>query len=146
MAVWMVVEDEQDINNVILSMFEVWGMSGLSFTDGVEVADWIEDVECGRTHKRLPELALIDIRLPHIAGIELATKIRASRRLHNMALVLMTAYRLQPKDEQRIMLDTQADMLVYKPLPSMLPLRDMLERVLHKRKVREPRVPLNLRF
>lgn len=59
----MVVEDEPDIYEVLLAMFEMWGIEGVAFVDGEEAIAWIDDVDNGRFQGELPELALLDIRL-----------------------------------------------------------------------------------
>ena len=48
MSAWMVVEDEPDIYDLLLAMFEMWGIEGVAFVDGEEAVAWIEDVENGR--------------------------------------------------------------------------------------------------
>ena len=65
----MVVEDEPDIYDVLLAMFEIWGIEGVAFVDGAEAVAWIENVDQGRVRGELPELAILDIRLPE-AGID----------------------------------------------------------------------------
>ena len=57
-----VVEDEPDIYEVLLAMFEMWGIDGVAFVDGDEAVAWIDDVDSGRYRGELPELALLDIR------------------------------------------------------------------------------------
>ena len=41
MSTWMVVEDEPDIYDVLLAMFEIWGIEGVAFVDGGEAVGWI---------------------------------------------------------------------------------------------------------
>jgi CheY-like chemotaxis protein len=140
MPVWMAVEDESDINDVIIGMFEAWGVKGLSFTDGAQAIHWVGQVETSPAPHNLggnlPELALIDIRLPNAPGVEVAAHIRGSSVLHGMAIILMTAYRLNPHEEEEILRYSNADLLVYKTLPAMRPLRTLLEDVLNSRKLK----------
>ena len=96
MPTWMVVEDEPDIYDVLLAMFEIWGIEGVAFVDGAEAQAWIEDVDRGRVHGELPELAILDIRLPEVSGPELGNRLRRSHVLGEIAIVLITAYRLTP--------------------------------------------------
>ena len=65
---WMVVEDEPDIYDVLLAMFELWGIEGVAFVDGGEAISWVDAVDEGRVHGDLPELAILDIRLPDGLG------------------------------------------------------------------------------
>jgi CheY-like chemotaxis protein len=134
----MVVEDEPDIYEVLLAMFEVWGIEGVAFVDGGEAVGWIDDVDAGRVQVELPELAILDIRLPETSGPEVAARLRKSEKLHNMAIILITAYRLQPYEEDDVMAQSQADLLIYKPLPGPNEFREMLEGVLAKHAVSEP--------
>lgn len=36
MTTWMVVENEPDIYEVILAMFEIWGIEGIGFVSDVD--------------------------------------------------------------------------------------------------------------
>ncbi len=128
----MVVEDEPDIYDVLLAMFEIWGIEGVAFVDGAEAVSWIEDVDQGRTRGELPELAILDIRLPEISGPEVGARLRLSPILGQIAIVLITAYHMSPEEEARVIEQAQADLLLYKPLPAMLELRAAMDRVIAK--------------
>lgn len=123
MPTWMVVEDEPDIYDVLLAMFEIWGIGGVAFVDGAEAVAWIDSVDQGRVRGELPELAILDIRLPEVSGPEISARLRRSPVLGNIGIVLITAYRLSPDDEAAVMEQSQADLLMYKPLPNMSELR-----------------------
>ncbi len=125
----MVVEDEPDIYEVLLAMFEVWGIEGVAFVDGSEAVAWIDDVDTGRLQGELPELAILDIRVPEVSGPEIGARLRRSPTLKNIAIVLITAYRMQPSEEEAVISQAQADMLLYKPLPRPDEFRRMLEAV-----------------
>src|SRR5882757_7561828 len=114
----MVVEDEPDIYEVLLAMFEMWGIDGTAFVDGEEALAWIEDVDRGKYSGELPELALLDIRLPGPAqGDDVGKRLRESPALKNIAIVLTTAYKLSPPLDQQTVDKAGADKLIYKPLP-----------------------------
>ena len=130
----MVVEDEPDIYDVLLAMFEIWGIEGVAFVDGPEANAWIEQVDQGRVRGELPELAILDIRLPEGSGPEVGKRLRASPILHNIAIVLITAFTLSPEEEREAIALAQADLLLYKPLPAMPELRKRLDAVLAQRK------------
>jgi CheY-like chemotaxis protein len=131
----MVVEDEPDIYEVLLAMFEIWGIEGVAFVDGGQAVAWIDDVDQNRVPGELPELALIDIRLPEVSGPEVGRRLRESPILKNMAVVLITAYRLSPQEEVEAIELAQADHLMYKPLPGMPELRRILDEIIsHPRK------------
>lgn len=133
MSTWMVVEDEPDIYEVLLAMFEVWGIEGVAFVDGAEAVAWINDVDAGRVQAELPELAILDIRLPEISGPEVGARLRQSPILGNIAIVLITAYSLQPQEEEAVMAQAGADLLLYKPLPGPDEFRQLLEDALARR-------------
>jgi CheY-like chemotaxis protein len=129
----MVVEDEPDIYDVLLAMFEIWGIEGVAFVDGAEAVSWIDDVDNGTFTGELPELAILDIRLPEIPGPEVGARLRKSPRLGKMAIVMITAYRLTPDEEEQVKARAQADALMYKPLPAMPELRRTLDNIIEKR-------------
>lgn len=128
----MVVEDEPDIYDVLLAMFEIWGIEGVAFVDGAEAVSWIDNVDQGRVRGELPELAILDIRLPEVSGPEVGHRLRQSPVLGNMAIVLITAYRLSPEEEEQVVAQAKADLLMYKPLPAMAELRQKMDSVIEK--------------
>jgi CheY-like chemotaxis protein len=130
----MVVEDEPDIYDVLLAMFEIWGIEGVAFVDGAEAVAWIEDVDQGRVRGELPELAILDIRLPEVSGPAVGARLRQSPVLGNIAIVLITAYHMMPDQEIAVIKEAQADLLLYKPLPNMTELRQTMNDVIAKRK------------
>ncbi len=146
MSTWMVVEDEPDIYDVLLAMFEIWGIEGIAFVDGGEAVAWVDDVDKGNVTGDLPELAIIDIRLPEVSGPEVGARMRQSPRLSKVAIVLITAYRLSPDEEEAMKSKAQADALMYKPLPPMPELRRTLDRIIAERKLKsaQPTLPTNL--
>jgi CheY-like chemotaxis protein len=135
----MVVEDEPDIYELLLAMFEMWGIEGVAFVDGEEAVAWINDVDSGRVKGELPELALLDIRLPgSIGGPEVGERIRKSKMLGEAAIVMTTAYRLNADEEDEVIAKAGADKLVYKPLPKFHDLKKLLEDVITDRRAARP--------
>lgn len=120
MATWMVVEDEPDLYDLVLAMYETLGISGVAFTTGEEAVDWIDDVDAGHFIGELPELALLDIRLPgDISGPAIGARLRKSPALKNITIVLMTAYRLTEAEEKAFIKEAGSDRFLYKPLPKL---------------------------
>jgi len=134
----MVVEDEPDIYEVLLAMFEMWGIEGVAFVDGEEAIAWIDDVDAQRFQGELPELALLDIRLPgEINGVMVGERLRESPILGNSAIVLTTAYKLTPEEQAQAMEKAQADLWLAKPLPKFNELQGILEKVIAKRRAKK---------
>lgn len=131
--VWMVVEDEPDVYEVIMAMLDMWGVEGLTFTDGTAALEWIDHVNQGLNESPLPALAILDIRLPTYSGPEIGAALRQSPFLSNIGIVLITAYHLSPNEEQEVIQYAQADRLMYKPLPGVEELRDILEQIIYER-------------
>lgn len=137
MATWLVIEDEQDLYDMILTMYELLGLKGLAFSVGADAIDWVEDVDDGLITE-VPELALIDIRLPdeHIDGVQIASRFRDSDTLKHTAICLMTAFKFTPAEEKQIMEESQADLLLYKPLPKFRKLETILRDLVLKTETR----------
>lgn len=134
MTTWMLVEDEPDLYEMVLAMYSTMGVEGISFATGEEALDWIEDVDNGYYHDELPELVLLDIRLPgQLDGIQIGYRLRQSPVLRNMAIVLMTAYELSPSEQDEAMQLSGADLYIRKPLPPLKKFHAMLLDVLRER-------------
>ncbi len=137
----MVVEDEPDIYEVLLAMFGIWGIEGVAFVDGEEAIAWINDVDNERFQGELPELALLDIRLPgEINGPAVGERLRKSPTLQDIAIVLTTAYKLTPEEEKQIKAQAGADKLIYKPLPKFAELQKLLEDTISKRRAQQTQI------
>ncbi|MAS32972.1 MAG: hypothetical protein CL610_03120 [Anaerolineaceae bacterium] len=133
----MVVEDEPDIYEILLAMFEMWGIEGVAFVDGEEAVAWIDDVDNGRFRGELPELALLDIRLPgSVSGPKVGERLRKSPILGDVAIILSTAYKLTTEEEAQIIETAGADKLLYKPLPKFNELQKVLETAIASRRAK----------
>lgn len=134
MTVWMVVEDEPDLYELVLAMYGLLGVDGLAFVTGEEALDWIDDFDDGIFSDEVPEVALLDIRLPgRLSGVDVGARIRRSRYLRNIPIVMMTAYRMSYKDEQIVMRRSGADKILYKPLPNHRELRTIFNELMVQR-------------
>lgn len=120
MSTWMVVEDEPGLYDLVLAMYETMGINGLAFTTGEEAVAWIDDVDAGHFAGELPNLALLDIRLPGtISGPMIGARLRKSPVLKKIKIVLMTAYRLSASEENAFVRQADSDRILYKPLPRL---------------------------
>jgi CheY-like chemotaxis protein len=136
MATWMIVEDEFDFYEVVLAIYDTIGVQGLPFMTGEDAIKWIEDIDQGNVVTELPSLALIDIRLPgQVNGVEISHRLRQSPQLSQMAVIIMTAYRLSAKEERMVKEYSGCDLLLYKPFPPMHKFRRLLQEVLNRRSI-----------
>jgi two-component system response regulator len=55
--------------------------------DGVEALDYLEGCESGN----LPEVVLLDLKLPRIDGLEVLRRIRENRKTRRLAVVILTS-------------------------------------------------------
>jgi CheY-like chemotaxis protein len=110
------VEDDADIRTVVSIMMTFWGEQPLAFPDGFTAWAWLDSVENGAFTGELPDLALMDIRMPGYRGDQLAARIRQVEALRHIPIVLMTAFSLT-SDEKRDIIDRGGiDHLIHKPL------------------------------
>ena len=131
MTTWMLVEDELDLYDMLTHMIEGIGHKVQGFIDAESALAWLRSVERGEEDDELPELALIDIRLPgKVDGTEVAAKLRESKTFAEIVIVLMTAYRLSPEEETAVLQQSAPDMMLYKPLPAFPVFRQKLEDLL----------------
>jgi len=138
LATWMVVEDEPDIYEVLLAMFEMWGIEGVAFVDGEEAIAWLDDLDAGRYAGDIPELVLLDIRLPgEIDGVDVGERIRRSERLGQVPIVLTTGeVPPDPEAKEEVLRRTGADRWLVKPLPKFNELQGILEATIAERRER----------
>ena len=105
MKPWLLVEDEPDISEMLLAVFDIWQIDCIAHQNGEETLAWLEHVNRGEV-ANLPELALIDIRLVgEIDGITVAQRIRSCPDLKHIIIVLNTAYSLTEQEEAALFAD-----------------------------------------
>jgi CheY-like chemotaxis protein len=137
MPTWLIVEDEPDIQFMIKAMFQTWGIDGIAFSDGMEAINWIDACDSSpMLLSQRPDLALIDIRLPGVSGLEVSARLRSSAQLGRAAILLMTAYHLTGSQEKSAMKSSRADRLIYKPLPTNKMLLKLLEDMIKERQLK----------
>ncbi|MHB8626933.1 MAG: response regulator [Aggregatilineales bacterium] len=133
---WLLVEDDPDIRNVVAVMMQLWGEKPLALSDGNAAWSWLDGVIAGTYKGELPELALMDIRMPGHTGDQIAARIRVTERLKNIPIILMTAFTLSETEVQNMVERAGIDHLVKKPLPDMDDFRATLYRVRDERRKR----------
>jgi CheY-like chemotaxis protein len=135
-VMWLLVEDDPDIRNVVAVMMQLWGEKPLALSDGNAAWSWLDGVAAGTFKGELPELALMDIRMPGHTGDQIAARIRTTERLNNIPIILMTAFTLTEAEVQNIVERAGIDHLIKKPLPDMDDFRSTLYRVRDERRKR----------
>jgi CheY-like chemotaxis protein len=130
----MIVEDEADIRNLVVTMATVWGHTTLAFESGGKAWDWLDQVEAGQYHKPLPEFALMDIRMPVKRGDEVAARIRQTKAVAHIPMVLMTAFVLSDEERNEMIRNSGVDAIINKPLPDFMQLKDILHDLIEKKR------------
>ncbi len=124
---WLIAEDEADIRNLVAMMCQAWGHTPQTFESGQKVWDWLDTLEA--THQKitaLPELVLMDIRMPGKKGNEVAQRMRTLPQFAHTPIVLMTAYSLSESERSAMMTGDGVDHILNKPLPDFEQLRTIL--------------------
>lgn len=131
---WLLVEDDADIRTVVSMMMTFWGELPLAFPDGNAAWSWLDSVEEGTFAGTLPDLALMDIRMPGYRGDQIAARIRRTAPVKDIPIILMTAFSLTSDEIHDLVERSGIDHLVHKPLPDMDELRGLLYRVRDERR------------
>lgn len=127
--IWLVAEDEADIRNLITMMVQVWGHSAVAFENGQKVWDWLDAIEQGTYTDPVPELILMDIRMPGKRGNEIANRMRTLPALQHTPIVLMTAFSLSETERADMIKYDGVDAILNKPLPDFEQLREILHNI-----------------
>jgi DNA-binding response OmpR family regulator len=118
----LIVEDDLDVAEMLNAYFRVQGYE-------VFTVNWGEDgVRAAQTV--LPDLMILDIRLPDIDGFEVARRVRADRRTHEIPIIFLTEKRERVDKLQG--LEVGADDYITKPFDVQelrLRVRNALKRV-----------------
>jgi DNA-binding response OmpR family regulator len=101
----LVAEDDADILLLVATRLRRDGLAVVTATDGEEAL--------ALARERRPAVAVLDIGLPGLDGLELLTRIRADEALRDTRVLLLTA-RAQEADVRRGF-DAGADAYVKKP-------------------------------
>jgi len=123
---WLLVEDDPDIRTVVSLMMMMWGETPLEFPDGGAAWDWLDKVETGTYSGALPDLALMDIKMPGYTGDQVAARIRTVSPLKDIPIILMTAFTKNDAEIEGLKQKAGIDHLMNKPLPDMDVFRDLI--------------------
>jgi DNA-binding response OmpR family regulator len=81
----LIVEDDLDLSEMLNAYFRVQGYE-------VQTAAWGEDA-VRITQENLPDLVVLDIRLPDIDGYEVCRRLRTHRRTQDVPIIFLTEKR-----------------------------------------------------
>ncbi len=104
-ATILVVEDEPAIQELITLNLEQLGYVSLQAVDAEQALDLVRE--------ELPDLILLDWMLPGMSGVDLARRLRADRRTHDVPIIMLTA-RAEEQDKL-VGLESGADDYITKP-------------------------------
>lgn len=138
MKPWLLVEDEPDIREMLLAVFEIWSIQCIVHQSSEETLAWLNTIE-HLAETELPELALIDIRLSgDMDGITVSQQIRSHPELKDIAIVLNTAYSLTEQEKLQCLAVSKADEVMSKPLPRFEKLYEELSALIQKKAESKP--------
>lgn len=80
----LVIEDNDDARDGLVSLLELWGYEALGASDGEEGLRVFA--------RQRPDVALVDLGLPHVDGYEVARRVRVMARGKRVRLIAVTGY------------------------------------------------------
>ena len=103
-ATILLVEDDPDDETLALRALRRGGIRHaiVVVRDGVEALDYLfaTGAHAGRDPGRLPQVVMLDLKLPRLDGLEVLRRIRADQRTRFLPVVILTS-----SDEERDRLD-----------------------------------------
>lgn len=127
-TIWLIVEDDLNIRMMLSAMLTLWDVTPLAFRNGHEAMGWLDQVEAGAVEKdQIPQLALLDIRLPGPQGYDIAYRLRNLPQTAEIPIAMMTAYRLTQEERDYIETKAYPELFIPKPLPAPDDLRLILQ-------------------
>lgn len=102
----LVADDQQGHRAVVDMLLSVDGYRVVTVDDGRQALDWLA--------KNTPDLAVLDVRMPHLDGIEICRRIRQVSRLRTVPVIILTGMRDEATTASSKAAGANA--VVYKPL------------------------------
>jgi len=101
----LVVDDSVSVRRSMEAFMRDLGFAVDEAGDGVEAL--------ARVEQRIPDIAIIDLEMPRMNGIELAATLRSAERTHRIGLIMITS---RYSEKHRAMaLDAGVDVFMTKP-------------------------------
>ena len=88
MARILIAEDESDIRNLITFTLRFAGHEVIDTTNGVEVYEKAQELA---QNGELPDLILMDVRMPRMTGYEACERIKADDKLKDVTIAFLSA-------------------------------------------------------
>ncbi len=104
----LLVEDEPDVVLMVRGRLTSWGYDVIAAANGQEALDLV--------HQRLPDLILLDLKIPILSGREMCHQLKTDQRFANIPVILVTSGNGIALEEERRAI--QADDCVLKPFES----------------------------
>jgi hypothetical protein len=128
MTMWIVLEQDTHLENMMLTMVDILGDAGVGFSDEAAAMAWIDAMELGHVAGDTPEVALLNMSTTfEDSGPAVAARLRQSAHLKNMVIILMAPERHRFEEQEAVVERSGANFVLYKPLPSP----DELDYILH---------------
>ena len=122
MAKILIVEDERSVSEMLKACLERQGYMVITAENGTSALSWIKEVKL--------DLAIVDLGLPDINGMEVCLAIRENPRTRRMPIMILTG---NVSNEARIKgnLEADADLFLNKPI-ELKDLKKAVENLLGK--------------
>ena len=126
MAKILIAEDERDIRELVIYSLQFGGFTVVQATNGVEAVE--------QAQKELPDLILMDVRMPKMTGYEACRQIKTINTIRDIPVVFLSAK--GQESEIQTGLEVGAEEYILKPFaPDELvkQVQAVLERVAKRR-------------
>ena len=81
----MVIDDSATVRKIIETCLSREGFEVKAFNDGVEAVRWLTEPQAP-----IPDLVLLDIKLPKMDGYEVARRLKTKQRFHDTVIVMLS--------------------------------------------------------
>ncbi len=102
----LVADDEPAIRTMLEVILSADGHDIVAVSDGKAALDYLRD--------HTPDAMLLDVKMPHMDGFEICSRVKRIKRLRSVPVLLLTGFDDdQTRDHAKLV---GADDIVYKPL------------------------------
>lgn len=79
----LIIDDEEDLAKLTAKRLKSEGYEVFMHFDGAGAVEAVQDIK--------PDLILLDIKLPHVTGLDIFEKLRADSNLKNIPIIFFSA-------------------------------------------------------